>query len=204
MDEREAVMQIARLPDNEAARVAALHSMRILDTPRENRFDRYTRIAARLFDMPIALISLVDRDRQWFKSTAGFAGDETPRDISFCGHAILGNGVFEVRNTRRDSRFRDNPLVVERPHIHFYAGAPLVVPNGYKLGTLCIIDRVPRRLSNDDKTMLKDLADMVAGEITGRSEVFGTSYEYGQDRALDEAEDSLLLDAIKKWRKTIF
>ena len=89
-------MQIARLPENEAERVATLQSMNILDTPREDRFDRYTRITARIFDMPIALISLVDKYRQWFKSAEGLEADETPRDISFCGHAILGDGVFEV------------------------------------------------------------------------------------------------------------
>lgn len=161
-------MQIARLPENEAARVATLHSMNILDTPREDRFDRYTRITARIFDMPIVLISLVDKYRQWFKSSEGLEADETPRDISFCGHAILGDGVFEVRNTRRDPRFRDNPLVIEQPHIRFYAGAPLETPNGHKLGTLCIIDRVPRQLSNDEKTMLKNLADMVVGEMMSR------------------------------------
>ena len=161
-------MQIARLPENEAARVATLHSMNILDTPREDRFDRYTRITARIFDMPIALISLVDKYRQWFKSAEGLEADETPRDISFCGHAILGDGVFEVRNTRRDPRFRDNPLVIEQPHIRFYAGAPLETPNGHKLGTLCIIDRVPRHLTDDEKTMLKNLADMVVGEMMSK------------------------------------
>lgn len=197
-------MQIARLPDNEAARLAALHGSGILDTPREYRFDRYTRIAARLFDMPIALISLVDNDRQWFKSAEGFDGDETPRNISFCGHAILGDGVFEVRNTRRDPRFRDNPLVIEQPHIHFYAGAPLGTRHGYKLGTLCIIDRVPRRLSKDDKTMLKDLADMVAGEIESRGEVDAMTYECEKKPATDVVEDGPVIDALKKWRKTIF
>lgn len=158
-------MEVARFPETEAERVATLHSLNILDTPRDDRFDRYTRITARIFDMPIALISLVGRRRQWFKSAEGFEGEETPRDISFCGHAILGDDVFEVRNTRRDARFRDNPLVVEQPHIRFYAGAPLEAPNGHKLGTLCIIDRVPRRLSVEEKTMLKNLADMVVNEI---------------------------------------
>lgn len=161
-------MREARLPENEADRVASLHSLNILDTPRDDRFDRYTRITARIFDVPIALISLVDRDRQWFKSAEGLDGDETPREISFCGHAILGDGVFEVRNARRDLRFRDNPLVVEQPHIRFYAGAPLEARNGHKLGTLCIIDKVPRQLSDDEKTMLKNLADMVVGEMTSQ------------------------------------
>lgn len=158
-------MQAPELPSNEAARVATLQSLNILDTPRDDRFDRYTRITARIFDMPIVLISLVDGCRQWFKSAEGLDAEETPRDISFCGHAILGDDVFEVRNARRDPRFRDNPLVIEQPHIRFYAGAPLEAPNGHKLGTLCIIDRVPRRLSDDEKTMLKNLADMVVGEM---------------------------------------
>ncbi|MDH3748283.1 MAG: GAF domain-containing protein [Gammaproteobacteria bacterium] len=158
-------MQQPGLPENEADRVATLHSLNILDTARDERFDRFTRISARIFDMPIAVISLVDRYRQWFKAAEGLATEETPRDVSFCGHAILGDDVFEVRNARRDSRFRDNPLVVGEPNICFYAGAPLATPNGHKLGTLCIIDKVPRRLSDDEKTMLKHLADMVVGEM---------------------------------------
>lgn len=158
-------MQEARLPENEASRVAALHSLKILDTPKEDRFDRYTRITAQIFDVPVALISLVDRERQWFKSAKGMDGDETPRNISFCGHAILGDSVFEVRNARRDPRFRDNPLVLGPPRIRFYAGAPLEAPDGHRLGTLCIIDSVPRQLSEDEKTMLKKLSDMVVGEM---------------------------------------
>lgn len=158
-------MQKAGLPENEASRTATLHRMGILDTPREDRFDRYTRITSRAFDMPIALISLIDGRRQWFKSAVGIDGNETPREDSFCGHAILGDGVFEVRNTRLDPRFCDNPLVVRSPRIRFYAGAPLKAPNGHRLGTLCIIDRIPRELSDNEKTMLKNLADMVVGEI---------------------------------------
>jgi len=160
-------VQVARFPENEAARVATLESLNILDTPREDRFDRYTRITARIFKMPIVLISLVDGTRQWFKSAEGLDAEETPRDISFCGHAILGDDILEIRNTRSDKRFRDNPLVLEQPHIRFYAGAPLEAPNGHKLGTLCIIDRVPRRLTAKEKTMLKNLADMVVGEMIG-------------------------------------
>ncbi len=158
-------MQEAKLPDNEDSRLATLRSLSILDTPRDDRFDRFTRLAARIFDMPIALISLVDETRQWFKSVEGFEGEETPREFSFCAHAILGDEVFEVRNSRRDGRFRDNPLVVEQPHIRYYAGAPLLTPDGNKIGTLCIIDRVPRQLRDDDKRLLKDLADMVVDEM---------------------------------------
>lgn len=158
-------MRVPELPGNDAARVATLRTLNILDTPRDNRFDRYTRITARIFDMPIVLISLVDDRRQWFKSAEGLDVEETSRDISFCAHAILGDDVLEVPNARHDPRFRDNPLVVEQPRIRFYAGAPLEAPNGHKLGTLCVIDRVPRQLSDEEKTMLKSLADMVVGEI---------------------------------------
>lgn len=158
-------MQAPELPDDEADRIATLHALKILDTPRDDRFDRYTRISARIFDMPIAVVSLVDRYRQWFKSAEGLDAEETPRNISFCGHAILGDDIFEVQNARRDPRFRDNPLVVDKPNIRFYAGAPLEAPNGHKLGTLCIMDRVPRRLSSEEKTMLKNLADMVIDEM---------------------------------------
>jgi GAF domain-containing protein len=163
-------MQEPRLPDNESARLATLHSLEILDTPRDERFDRFTRISTRIFDVPIAVISLVDRNRQWFKSTEGFEAKESPRSISFCGHAILGDDVFEIRNARRDPRFRDNPLVIDRPNIRFYAGAPLEAPNGHKLGTLCIIDKVPRQLSNEEKAMLKNLANMVVVEMTKLSD----------------------------------
>ena len=158
-------MQDAGFSDNEASRLATLRRLDILDTPREDRFDRYTQITARAFDMPIALISLIDASRQWFKSAVGIDGHETPREISFCGHAILGDSVFEVRDARLDPRFRDNPLVVGPPRIRFYAGAPLKAPNGHRLGTLCIIDKIPRELSDGETTMLQNLADMVVGEI---------------------------------------
>ena len=115
--------------------------------------------------MPIALISLVDRDRQWFKSANGLDAVETPRSTSFCGHAILGDGVFEVRNALHDPRFRDNPLVLQAPEIRFYAGAPLETPDRHKLGTLCIIDRVPRQLKSEEKVMLGNLADMAVEEM---------------------------------------
>ncbi|MBT8089997.1 MAG: GAF domain-containing protein [Gammaproteobacteria bacterium] len=163
-------MQVPELPSNDAARVATLRSLNILDTPRDDRFDRYTRITARIFDMPIVLISLVDESRQWFKSAEGLSVKETSRDISFCAHAILDDDILEVPDARDDPRFRDNPLVAEQPRIRFYAGAPLEAPNGHKLGTLCIIDRVPRQLGDDEKTMLKNLADMVVGEIIGSAD----------------------------------
>ena len=120
--------------------------MNVLDTSPEERFDRLTRVAKRMFDVPIALVSLVDADRQWFKSCVGLSAAETSRDISFCGHAILGEDTFVISDARADERFADNPLVVGEPKIQFYAGCPLRALDGWKLGTLCIIDRTPRSM----------------------------------------------------------
>lgn len=152
-------------PKNEASRVRALKSLGILDTPPEERFDRLTRIANRLFGVPIALVSIVDENRQWFKSSFGLAVKETHRDISFCGHAILGDEIFIVNDTSKDDRFVDNPLVLNYPNIRFYAGCPLNSQDGSKLGTICIIDNIPRKLSAEDRVILKDLAALVQREI---------------------------------------
>jgi diguanylate cyclase (GGDEF)-like protein len=153
------------IPIDEAARLKALRSLNILDTPSEERFDRLTRMAKRIFGVPIALVSLIDEDRQWFKSSVGLNVDETPRDISFCGHAIHGDDVFIITDATKDKRFADNPLVLNEPNIRFYAGCPLKSLNGNKLGTLCIIDRKPRSLNEEDLQTLKDLASMVEGEL---------------------------------------
>jgi diguanylate cyclase (GGDEF)-like protein len=152
-------------PEDEAARLGTLRSLGILDTPPEERFDRITRIAKRLFGVPIALVSLVDENRQWFKSCVGLDASETSREISFCGHAILGDEIFIIPDAAEDDRFADNPLVVGEPNIRFYAGYPLSAPNGRKLGTLCVIDQQPRKLGNEDVEALKDLASMVEREI---------------------------------------
>jgi diguanylate cyclase (GGDEF)-like protein len=122
-------------------------------------------LAKRLFGVPIALISLVDANRQWFKSCHGLNVNETSRDVSFCGHAILADGVFVIEDALLDERFNDNPLVTGDPNIRFYAGFPLTVANGSKLGTLCVIDRQPRKLTDDDRALLKDLARMAEQEI---------------------------------------
>ncbi len=154
-------------PADETKRLSTLRRLNILDTAPEERFDRLTRLAQRLFNVPIALVSLVDVNRQWFKSCQGLGVSETSRDISFCGHAILGDDIFYIPNTLEDERFADNPLVTEDPHIRFYAGCPLFAPDGSKLGTLCIIDNVPHELIDDDFNLLHDLANMAQDEING-------------------------------------
>ncbi len=158
-------MEEAQIPEDEERRLAALRALGLLDTPAEERFDRITRMAQRLFDVPIALVSLVDEDRQWFKSRQGFNATETPRSLAFCSHAILGSDVLVVENALDDPRFADNPLVSGDPNIRFYAGAPIAGPDGSPLGTLCVIDRAPRELGQDDRRTLEDLAQMIEDEI---------------------------------------
>ena len=158
-------MKTPDLPANEKERLKELRSLNVLDTTAEERFDRLTRMAKRVFGVDIALVSLVDENRQWFKSKVGLDACETGRDISFCGHAILGNEVFVIEDALNDERFHDNPLVTGPPNIRFYAGAPLRYMNGNKLGTLCIIDSEPRTLDDEDMDMLRDLAEMAEGEL---------------------------------------
>jgi diguanylate cyclase (GGDEF)-like protein len=158
-------MQPPIKPDNEKERMETLRSLDILDTPPEERFDRLTRLARRLFGVPIAAVTLVDSDRQWFKSHPGLDAHEPPRDVSFCGHAILGDELFLVNDALKDARFADNPLVTGVPNIRFYAGCPLTVENGSRLGTLCLIDVKPRALDDEERVLLQDLARMAEQEI---------------------------------------
>ncbi len=153
------------LPLNETQRLLSLHSLRILDTPSEERFDRITRMAQRMFGVEICLISLVDSNRQWFKSKQGLEVCETSREISFCGHAILNEDVFIVGDARKNPRFEDNPLVTGEPFIRFYAGCPIRGPQGHRIGTLCLIDPSPRGLTIDEQATLKDLAALVEDEL---------------------------------------
>lgn len=157
-------MQPPALPDDEQERLSALASSGLLDSPAEERFDRLTRLACALFDVPIALVSLVDRDRQWFKSRQGLDACETGRDISFCGHAILDEPVLQIVDASEDARFADNPLVTGPPHIRFYAGAPLKF-EGHRVGTLCLIDRRPRSLDPAQLDRLRDLAALAEREF---------------------------------------
>jgi diguanylate cyclase (GGDEF)-like protein len=157
-------MMSAPFPVDEASRVAQLRLLSILDTEPEERFDRLTRLAKRLFSVPMAMVSLVDADRQWFKSSVGAAHRESPRDRSFCAHAILGDEVFTVSDTALDQRFVDNPLVSGEPGIRFYAGCPLTVGDS-RLGTLCVIDDKPREFGEEERQLLRDLAEMVEREL---------------------------------------
>jgi GAF domain-containing protein len=158
-------MILAHLPDNEPQRVERIRRYAILDTPPEESFDRITRIVAETIGVPIALVSLVDTYRQWFKSRYGLAARQTPREIAFCAHTILDDGIFVVEDTREDERFHDNPLVTGAPNIRFYAGAPLITSDGYKLGSLCAIDSKPRELDADGRQLLEDLAHLVIDEM---------------------------------------
>ncbi|MDZ7276963.1 sensor domain-containing diguanylate cyclase [Pantoea eucrina] len=159
-------MKAPALPADESSRLTELRELNILNTPDEERFDRLTRLARRMFGVPLALVSLVEEDHLWNKSIAGNGSRTTPRDISFCGHALLQEDVMVVENALADPRFQDNPLALnsESPVI-FYAGCPLRTPGGVKVGTLCIVDHQPRAFDDEDKHTLRDLAAMAESEL---------------------------------------
>ena len=192
MVDKEKVISAPDHPD-EVRRIAALTRLGLLDTAPEERFDRITRMASMVLGVPIALVSLVDTDRQWFKSRVGIDTLESSRDSSFCAHAILAsdNGPFIVADTLLDERFATNPLVVGDPHVRFYAGQVLHDTSGSAIGTLCVIDRQPRQFDNTQLQVLADLAAMVEEE-----------FERSSERALlvrlDESEQrkSLILETL--------
>jgi GAF domain-containing protein len=155
----------APLPQNEAKRLKVLWQYEVLDTVPEEVFDDLTELAARICEAPIGLISLVDERRQWFKSRVGVTLTETSRDVSFCAYAITQSDLFIVPDATKDERFAKNPFVTNEPHIRFYAGAPLITPDGHALGTLCVIDKVPRELRPDQKQALLILARHVVSQL---------------------------------------
>jgi anti-anti-sigma regulatory factor len=164
-------MHAAPLPPDEALRLAALHQYNILDTTPEEAFDDLTRLAAHICGTPIALVSLVDADRQWFKSAVGIEDLETPRDVAFCAHGILHKDVFVVPDALEDERFADNPMVIGDPHLRFYAGTPLTTPEGHTIGMLCVKDRAPRHLTPEQVEALRALGRQVIAQLELRRHV---------------------------------
>lgn len=155
----------APIPDDEAKRLEALKNIGILDTPREERFDRITRLALKIFSVPISTLTLIDKDREWFKSCQGLPLREGARAISFCGHALLEQDILVIPDTLKDVRFATNPMVIGEPHIRFYAGVPVKDIRGYRLGVFCIKGREPKELSLEEQQLLKDLASWAALEL---------------------------------------
>ena len=150
-------MQPAPIPKNEEGRLLSLHTLGLLDTKPEERFDRITRTATTVFNVPISTLTLVDAKREWFKSVCGLDQKEGDRAISFCGHTLLANDVFVIPDTKLDERFADNPMVTGKPYIRFYAGVPIMSADGQRIGVFCIKDTKPRKFSKDDEDVLKGL-----------------------------------------------
>ncbi|MGH9387503.1 MAG: ATP-binding protein [Vicinamibacterales bacterium] len=180
----------------EAARLQTLRKYRILDTKPEQAFDDLTLLASQIFKVPIALITLIDEDRQWFKSRIGVTVTETHRSVAFCAHAIQQPGLFIVPDARLDERFRENPFVVDQPHVRFYAGAPLITPEGHALGTICVIDVMPRDLNADEAKALEALRRQAQAQLELRrnlNELEGALAE--RDRA--ESEQAALVQELR-------
>ena len=159
------------IPDNEAERLKALYDLEILDTKEERVFDGLTSLAAYICKTPTALITLVDSDRQWFKSRYNISETETSRDVSFCAHAIVHDGVFTIPDAAKDERFSDNPFVTGEFRLRFYAGSPVTTPEGYKVGTICVIDHIPRELTDGQRAALSELGYQVASQIELRRQI---------------------------------
>jgi PAS domain S-box-containing protein len=190
-------MQSAHKPPNEKQRLAALESLNILDSLPETDFDQITFLASQICGTPIALISLVDENRQWFKSKVGLTASETPRDMAFCAHAILTPDVFVVSDAAKDERFFDNPLVTGGPYVQFYAGAPLVSPDGYPIGTVCVIDSKARSLTNEQRQSLKALSDQVTRLLELRLQIVALKQSEEKlqfkNKALETSFDGVVL-----------
>jgi GAF domain-containing protein len=185
---------------NDAARVAALEKYAILDSEPEQAFDDLAKLASYICKTPIALVSLVDGERQWFKSKLGLSASQTPREVAICSTAIQQKDVFVVPDALKDERFQNNPLVVSEPHIRFYAGAPLINEEGYALGTLCVVDLVPREFDEEQKEALKTLGRLVLAQMEFRRNLIllrealsdRTRKEHERERELLALQEKLL------------
>jgi len=186
-------MKKAPIPSNEKERLHTLKEYEVLDTLQEEHFDEITKTAALICDCKIALISLIDSDRQWFKSHYGIDVPETPREPSYCGHAIMGDDLFIIENAALDERFCDNPLLVNEPHVVFYAGAPLIAPNGCRIGTLCVIDHKPKSLSREQKLLLKTLSKQVVSYFELEKKTREANQRLKESEAYKNGLDSMAL-----------
>jgi len=191
---------VAPIPSLEVARIAALNRYAILDTEPEQSFDDLVILAAHICKTPMAMLSLVDEHRQWFKSKVGVEVRETPKETSICAHAIQQSDLFIVPDTLKDPRFRDNPLVTRDPGIRFYAGAPLINEDGFALGTLCVVDRVPRELDPEQKVALKSLGRLALRQMELRQNLRmlkealndRTKEEHARELELKRLEEKLI------------
>ncbi len=162
-------MKQAPIPKNELKRIASLYALDLLDTPPEERFDRLTNCATKIFHVPISTLTLIDANREWFKSCQGLSKTEGDRAVSFCGHALVEDEILIIPNTLKDERFADNPMVTNQPYIRFYAGVPIMSADGQRIGVFCIKDTKPREFSEEDKDVLKGLAYWAELEINLRN-----------------------------------
>ena len=179
---------------DEQARLAALRRYRILDTEPEQRFDDLTLLASQICDTPISLITLIDSDRQWFKSRVGLDVEETSRGVAFCAHAIRQPGIMQVSDAATDARFRDNPFVTGEPNIRFYAGAPLITPDGHALGTLCVIDVKPRRLNEGQLRALDALRRQVESQLELKRNIDELAAALGERDRAEAAQAALVTE----------
>ncbi len=180
------------LPENEEERLNELNSFNILDTPNESEFDEIVNLASHICEAPISLISLIDRNRQWFKSKVGVEGQESPRVHAFCSHAIMGDDLFTVENALNDERFSTNPYVINPPYVRFYAGYPLKTSNNLNLGTLCVIDTKPRKLSKFQEDSLKILANVIINKLELRLRNIQLQEAYEKQKRLIDYNNKLL------------
>ncbi len=188
-------------PAEEALRLARLRELAVLDTEAEPLFDALARTAAMIAGVPIALITLIDADRQWFKANIGLAGtSETPRDMAFCAHTILGGELFEIGDARLDSRFSSNRLVTGKPGICFYAGAPITLSDGTRVGSLCVIDTTPRTLDDDQRQMLRSLADAAAHALELRSQTHRRHLDWARRTEQSQSQLRDMAQRKQQWK----